>query len=631
MTKNKRLAARLSKDILEITSNIFVLAIVCVAAVSIYAVNKESRSNSTKALKNCVLEIEKTLTEVETATESMASMIRNVYDNPEAMGFLTANVLNLSSAVIDCAMGYEPGDDGSSRLIHMSYYDKNSHELISRSARDDGFDYASSDWFLSAKLLGKPIWNDPRFDISGSKELVATYSYPIYSNDSTFVGVMHSDISLEWLSETMDRFKPYEKAVTILLGRNASFITHIDRSKILNETIFTDLYGQKGSEKAIKACQEILKGKSGIGPIKINGKMFYCTYTPISNGWSALSFSSFTDFYESVLRINIMLLIIAILGLICIFIASRKRISRITMPITEFTYSAINMSKGFFHTHLPEVETKDEIGRLRDSMAYLQKSIDSYLTQLKDTKSSKERFESELNIANAIQMAMLPRNFPDKSIADIYASVTPAKEVGGDLYYFTIDGDYLYYAVGDVSGKGVPAALFMAITGSLLRSAKGQNFPLGAGMHQINNVASDENEYGMFVTLFVAKINLKTLEMEFCNCGHNPIVIVEPDGKASYLKAKPNLAIGVFPGFDFESETLQLKKGTRILAYTDGVTEAETAAKDQFGEDRLLEFAGGLAPDTSSRDTVDRLLKEVRKFTAGNEQNDDITIMSIVI
>lgn len=630
MTGKKRLANRLSKEIVGLAAQIFIFAVVAVAVVSIVAVGRESRSNSTKALKNTVLEIEKTLTEVESATQAMAVMVRKVYDNPAAMGFLTAELLDLSDAIIDCAMGYDPGEDGSARLIHMSYYDKKTGEVISRSSMDDGFDYSCSDWYLAAKLLDRPYWTDPRFDIAGSRQLVATFSYPVKLDDGTFVGVLRSDISLDWLSEAVDKFKPYEKSATILIGRNASFITHFEREKILNETIFTDIIGT-GNERAIKVCQRILSGESVVKNMRMRGRMYNCVSSPISNGWSAMSFCSFTDFYEPVLRINILLLLIAIVGLISIFVVSRRRISKITMPITEFTYSALNMSKGFFQTHIPEVDSQDEIGHLRDSLAYLQKSLDSYLKQLREAKTSKERYESELSVANSIQMAMLPGNYPDKSVADIFACVKPAKEVGGDLYYFSVDGRCLTFAVGDVSGKGVPAALFMAIVGSLLRSAKGRDISLENAAYHINNIASDENEYGMFVTLFVGKVNLDTLEMEYCNCGHNPLLIVSPDGKPAYLKSKPNLAIGVFPDFKFEVEKIQLEKGSRIFAYTDGVTEAETASKDQFGEDRLLEFFGSLPAGTSSEETVGSLLDKIREFTAGNDQNDDITAMSIIV
>jgi len=630
MTGNKRLANRLSTEIVGLTAHIFIFAIIAVAVVSIIAVGSESRSNSTKALKNTVLEIEKTLTQVESSTESMAVMVRKVYDNPAAMGFLTGELLNLSDAMIDCAMAYDPGEDGSARLIHMSYYDKSTGDIVSRSSMDDGFDYSCSDWYLAAKLLGKPHWTDPRYDIAGSRQLVATYSYPVILDDGTFIGVMRSDISLDWLSETVEKFKPYEKSATILIGKNASFITHSDRNKILNETIFTSLIGT-GNERAIRVCQRILAGESIVKNIRISGHMFNCVSSPISNGWSSMSFCSFIDSYEPVLRINIILLLIALAGLISIFLISRRRISKITMPITEFTYSALTMSRGFFHARLPEVNSEDEIGHLRDSLAYLQKSIDSYLKQLREARTSKERYESELSVASSIQAAMLPGNYPDKSIADIFACVKPAKEVGGDLYYFALDGRTLSIAVGDVSGKGVPAALFMAIVGTLLRSVKGSGSNLQTAVRHLNHIASDENEYGMFVTLFVAKIDLDTLEMEFCNCGHNPLLLVSPDADARYLKPKPNIAIGVFPDFDFEVERIQLSKGTRLVAYTDGVTEAETVLKDQFGEDRLKQFSGSVPVTLSSEEFVGSLLGAVREFTAGNEQNDDITIMSIIV
>lgn len=219
--------------------------------------------------------------------------------------------------------------------------------------------------------------------------------------------------------------------------------------------------------------------------------------------------------------------------------------------------------------------------------------------------------------------------FPKRDDFDIYAALFPAKEVGGDLYDFYVKGDHLYFAIGDVSGKGVPAALFMAITRSAYRFISGMGMNMEQVERNINNAFTEGNESGMFVTMFIGCLDLKTLELEYCNAGHNPIVVVSPSGKADFLHAKANLAAGLIGGFQYQGETLQLEKGSRLILYTDGISEAENRQKELFGEDRLLEYSASVPVTTSAKDFTDGLLDAVRGFTDGNEQNDDITVLTI--
>lgn len=240
-------------------------------------------------------------------------------------------------------------------------------------------------------------------------------------------------------------------------------------------------------------------------------------------------------------------------------------------------------------------------------------------------------------------MGMLRADFP----SNVAAMLVPAKEVGGDLYDFVQKGNYLYFTIGDVSGKGVPASLMMAITRAGLRFVAGMEQTMDKLLERVNVSVIDTNSNDMFVTLFMGRINIETRRMEYCNAGHNPIIVVPPDGEPYYLKAKPNLAIGLFEDFVYESESLDLAAGTRLILYTDGVNEAErleresaeqqsssSTDKELFGNDRLLAWAGSdLVRNTATpeKDVVDSLYKEVQQFTEGNPQNDDITIMSILV
>ena len=224
---------------------------------------------------------------------------------------------------------------------------------------------------------------------------------------------------------------------------------------------------------------------------------------------------------------------------------------------------------------------------------------------------------------------MLPQDFPADERFDLHAMVQPAKEVGGDLYDFVLVGDVLFFMVGDVSGKGVPASIYMAIVRAAFRFIGSLGMPIQDVVRQVNNCLNDGNKNCLFVTFFAGCLHLSTGELEFCNAGHNPIVQVKPDGSASFLRAKPNLAAGLIRDFPYEGEVLHLEPGSRLVLYSDGVTEAECADKTQFGEDRLLEWAGHLLPGVSASAATLDLYSRVKSFTQGSEQNDDITILSL--
>lgn len=255
-----------------------------------------------------------------------------------------------------------------------------------------------------------------------------------------------------------------------------------------------------------------------------------------------------------------------------------------------------------------------------------------YGEELRRTTEAKERMESDLTMARDIQRGMLRTDFPPF----FHAFVNPAKAVGGDFYDFEQQGDHFYFAIGDVSGKGVAASLMMAITRVLLRFVVNEGQPLDVTMGRINDTFSNSNKAGMFVTMFVARLDLKTGHMEYCNAGHAPILVMPPDGTPFLLKSKPNIVLGMCESFTYEAEMIDFKPGTRIVAYTDGVTEAEREDLSQYGNERLLAWAQNVVEtrhgtSLSEQTIVESLYHSVRDFADGNPQNDDITIMSISI
>jgi serine phosphatase RsbU (regulator of sigma subunit) len=248
--------------------------------------------------------------------------------------------------------------------------------------------------------------------------------------------------------------------------------------------------------------------------------------------------------------------------------------------------------------------------------------------QLEETTTAKERMESELRIARDIQMSMVPSMFPSVEGLDMYASMTPAKEVGGDLYNFLLNGQRLYFCIGDVSGKGVPASLFMTLaTHGFLSLASTGRTPAEIAT-RMNAELSINNEMGMFVTMFICMYDLKQGRIEYCNAGHNPPIIGNAQGQYNFLDVKEtNAPIGLWPDLEYVGEELDLPSGSMVLLYTDGLNEAENRQQEQYGEERIIQLMTS-HPAQSMRDMVEALKADVDRFRDGAEQNDDLTMLA---
>ena len=249
------------------------------------------------------------------------------------------------------------------------------------------------------------------------------------------------------------------------------------------------------------------------------------------------------------------------------------------------------------------------------------------------TKSN-ERIDTELNLASAIQMNMLPEvdnPFPEHNEIDIYASMTPAKEVGGDFYdMFLIDDDHLAICMADVSGKGIPASLFMMISKILIKNVSKMNIDITETFTKVNNMLCDGNKTDIFVTCWFGILNLKNGKLNFVNAGHNPPLLYSKKiNKFDYLKTKPNFVLGGMKDTKYDKYEIDISEGDRLFLYTDGIVEANNIKNELYGETRLLAFLNSNI-DLSVKETIIEIKKDIDIFVAGNEQFDDITMLELL-
>ena len=244
-------------------------------------------------------------------------------------------------------------------------------------------------------------------------------------------------------------------------------------------------------------------------------------------------------------------------------------------------------------------------------------------------KASQERIEGELQIARDIQMSMVPHEFPHRDGLDMYASMTPAKEVGGDLYGYLIRGNMLYFAVGDVSGKGVPASLFMAQATRLFRTLANQDMLPAEICTRMNaELGGEDNVNGMFVTMWIGMLDMATGHLKFCNAGHNPPVIGGGDNHGDFLQMESNAPIGLWPDLEYIGEEIESIKGRALFVYTDGLNEAEDPEQRQFGDEHLLSILRDTHFD-SAQQVVETLAAQVKEHRRGADANDDLTMLCL--
>ena len=513
-----------------------------------------------------------------------------------------------------------------------SYRDPNG-EIKSKQLGNETYDYHYMDWYQIPKLLDEPYWSEPYYDDGGGEMMMTTYSKPLYDEYGNLYAIITADLSLEWLTELVGGIQAFERSYNLMVSRNASFIVHPDHNLILNETIYSSTYGE--DDESLKKMQDdMVNCRAGQVLRDKEGGKFFVFYSPVETTcWSVAIVCPRSELYLGVKKLRSLLIILGVIMLLLMMYLSYHGIRKVVAPVEDFSDVAKKIAHGEFDAELPKIQSQDELKELHDSFEYLQQSLVRYIDELKSTTANKERIESELRIAQAIQMGMLPKSFPafpDRDDIALAAKIVPAKEVGGDLYDFFIENDKLYFIVGDVSGKGIPASLVMAVTCRLFRSIASFHDKPEEIMTSLNDSLSDGNESNMFCTAFLGILDLKTSHLDYCNAGHNAPLVIGSNGNVSAIPVEPNLPLGLFGGFPYQGQETKLEKGTMLYLFTDGVNEAEDMEMNQFGDDRLvslLQKNAGAEP----KEIVETTFAQVQLHADGANQSDDITVMCIKI
>ena len=633
MKKTKEtISGRLMTRVLIVSALIFTLTFTFFLRMAANEMREEAIEQAHTELSNTIHQIDAVLHSVEIAVENTAWIVPHFLDTPDSMYVIAERLLQNNEFIYGAAVAFEP-DYYKSEGHYFSPYSYRDADgtICSKQLGSDTYDYHYMDWYQIPKLLNSPYWSEPYYDDGGGEMMMTTFSMPLYDGEGRLYAMLIADISLEWLTDLVGGIKAFDKAYNLMVSRNASYIVHPNRELILNETIFSSTYGDT-SESLKKLQSDILNGVPGQVLRDMGGDKYFVFYSPVeTTQWTVAIVCPRSELYADIVLLRGILIILGIIALQLMIAFSYNGIRKVVAPVEEFSDVAKKIAQGDFAAELPEIRSEDELRELRDSFEYLQQSLVRYIDELKSTTANKERIESELRIARGIQMGMIPKifpPFPERDDLALAARLLPAKEVGGDLYDFFIEDEKLYFIIGDVSGKGIPASLVMAVTCRLFRSAASHLDKPEEIITSLNDSLADGNELNMFCTAFLGVLDLKTGHLRYCNAGHNAPLIIGATGRVLPLDVVPNLPLGLFGGFPYEGQELQLDKQMMIYLFTDGVNEAENNQKELFGDLRLAALLKRNASQEPS-DIIDATFAEVSSHADGAEQSDDITVMCI--
>ena len=539
-------------------------------------IRNEVRQRAASELQVKNLEIQQMVTRVETAVGNLHWALEQSIVHPDSIYPILRRVMEKNTDLAGCAIAFLPDYYSSQGHWYEPYVFRSNNVLLDKQIGSAEHDYLAMPWFTDGLESFDGAWTEPYIDSVGSEGVVCTYTMPLRDASGRAVAVFAADVSLDWLG---DLFEQKAAVQTYLFSHEGRILVSPDSTMVMRVTL-EETARLHHDTLAAYLYRAVQGGEKGATNVKYNGEKYYVYYSPVGGdtGWLMALFFPDKEIYKGLHRVSQLLLISMFLGLLLLaFIMWR-------------TFRGIR--------------------------------------KLGEVNAEKERIGSELKIARDIQQGMLPKTFPPYPDCDevaIYGSLVPAKEVGGDLYDFQIQKGHLLFCVGDVSGKGVPASLMMAVTRSLFRTVCARTTNPEEIMNQMNTAMSEMNENSIFVTFFIGNLDLKTGILSYSNAAHCPPVLVNET--ISTLQMDSNIPLGVMEWTYTRQET-HVGLDSVIFLYTDGLTEAENTTHDQFGEARMLAELEKMA-HTTPRELIDHISEVIQVFESGTEQSDDLTMLAI--
>jgi len=561
-----------------------------------------------------------------------ATFLSTLHDLDEVQLYdLLRNTVRDNPRVYGACIAFEPDAFRQGLARFAPYVCRAKDGFRSLNLAEAGYEYASHDWYLIPKLLGAPVWTDPYFDEGGGNILMCTYSVP-FKRDGKLAGIATVDISIRDLSREVSRAQ-IENGYCTIIGPNGVFISHPNEKFVMRETIFSVAEWYERPEIA-HLGREMTAGRRGVRriPDYRTGEPKWVIFAPTpSCGWCFGAVMPedkvMAPVYDDLRRDSALMLIGLTLTIGIILLTAIN----ITRPISRLAQVVRKVAAGDLDVRVPNAHGRDEIGEFARTFNKMVSDLKTHIEALTRETAAREAVESELRIARNIQASLLPHTFPpfpQRKELDLHAVNVPAKQVAGDFFdFYFINDDQLFITIGDVSGKGVPAALFMAVTRTLLKNLVTSGLGPAEAFNRANEILVEDNEQSMFVTLFAAIYDTRTGRLRFANAGHNPPYIVTAQGvlTPNETTKATGCILGVIPETKCDQREVQLDAGGLLVLYTDGVTEAKSPDGEFYGEKRFEELISRTATETVER-FCEITVAALEDFQ-GDNQHDDITLL----
>jgi len=529
-------------------------------------------------------------------------------------------------------------------------YDKNS-DYAEFPGQENYYDYTQSDWYNGVKAATSPVFTEAYQDGYG-RGLTISCVMPVRNKDGKFCGALAIDILMQDINESLinDGIKDPNKAV--LIDKKGSIIASADVDPTSTDSL--SIFDESQNSPLKNVSDQLLNEDNGLATSQTDdGELFISFSTIKSTQWVLCVLSPVEEIIAPAVKIRssidantskvtevivngirdvlaACLVLFAVLLLLITYFVGRAA-DKITTPLKTLTRDVSEISRGDLN-YVTQVNTSDEIGTLANAFNSMTKSLRTYIDDLTDATAREERISSELSMATRIQADHLPSEypaFPERDEFDLFFTSKPAKEVGGDFYdFFLIDDSHLGILIADVSGKGVPAALFMMISKVMIKNRA----KLGGTPSEIlsfaNNQLCENNKVEMFVTVWLGILDLKTGILTASNAGHEFPAVKHADGKFELFLDRHGFVLAGMEGSRYRDYTIQMNPGDMLYVYTDGVAEATNSENELFGTERMLDALNN-APSEDCKDVIHSVLDGVEAFVAEAPQFDDITMLCL--
>ena len=631
--KKSKLSRRITWRVIAIMSffNVLIIGAMFWSVFRISLVNSNMRGQY--VVDGIVGKIESMLWAVHISAANNRDEVERNLGSPEQVFDALEREISVNQ-LLGCFAAFEPDYfKGQGRWFEAYVYRADSSRYDRQQIGSPSHDYFNGPWYkkgLSRDRKDLGYLTSPYFDNSVDSSMYCSYVLPIFDRQGRKVGVYGVDLNYLWINKVIAEVEKIIKREFFDTDESIQ-----DRDGVINFSVqFIDSKGNRvlGSDSLdiniLKAEQEQVFSNLGMRDLK--GTPYYVNYKPLP----------YTDWTVSVIQhrdlvftwggvLSFFIAFCMVVGSLVILFFTSWSIRRATKPLGFLSDSAQEVAKGNFDAPLPTFRHNDEVAQLRDSFGTMQQSLKQYMEDLKASTTAKAALESELNIARDIQLSKVPTEFPQRPDFDIYASMTPAKAVGGDLYDFFVRDNELLFCLGDVCGKGVPAALFMMETRSLFRAYAADEDRPDRIVLKMNKTLNEHNESLMFVTLFVGILDLTTGELRYCNAGHETPLVINKEFKQ--LPFEGVCPVGVVADPPYVMQTVHIEPQTTILVYTDGLDEAMTADKEKIGNERIFNEVSCAIQNgqTGPKELIERLKQAVHDFVGDAEQSDDLTLLAI--